>query len=657
MKKILTFVFLFIAFSVKAQQAIPTDQPYGKIDESDLEMKSCDFEKDANAEVLISKAELYYDPVFNIVMDIHKRVKIFNDNGKDAANIKIAFYSWERDEFITGLQGETINLVDGKPEITKLDKKQIFTQVIDKYRSQMVFTMPNVKAGSIIEYKYSWNSVEFYTIPTWYFQNYKVPVRYSEISTRIPEYFYFSVKTNNHIPFAINATTEGNGTYGIGQDRLSFSVTNEKKVLVNLPSLSDEPYMSSVNDNLQSIHFHLTSFRPPNGFVKNFSDTWAKVAGGIIDDGDFGGQVKRKLKNEETLVNAAKALKTDDEKIAYLFTAVQSAMKWNGYDDWYTIDGTSEAWDKKTGNSTEINLILYHLLKKSGVNAMPMVVSTRENGRVNVAYTSSAQFNRAVVYIPVDSTKKYILDATGKYNMYNDIPYDVLNSTGMYLNMDDKGYDLIFIDKKQPVRQAVFINAEIKPDGKLSGNAQISSVSYNRINDLKKYKTDGEKDFIDFLAEGDNNLKLSGLKMENIDIDTLPLVQTVNFELDMAGSDDTYIYLNSNLFSGLYKNPFLREERSTDIDFGYLDDLSISGIYKIPAGYKTDALPKSINMTMPDQSVTFRRFVAEQDGSIAVRYSITYNKTIFFKEDYTDFYEFFKKMYEMMNEQIVLKKS
>jgi hypothetical protein len=657
MKKILTFVFLFIAFSVKAQQAIPTDQPYGKIDESDLEMKSCDFEKDANAEVLISKAELYYDPVFNIVMDIHKRVKIFNDNGKDAANIKIAFYSWERDEFITGLQGETINLVDGKPEITKLDKKQIFTQVIDKYRSQMVFTMPNVKAGSIIEYKYSWNSVEFYTIPTWYFQNYKVPVRYSEISTRIPEYFYFSVKTNNHIPFAINATTEGNGTYGIGQDRLSFSVTNEKKVLVNLPSLSDEPYMSSVNDNLQSIHFHLTSFRPPNGFVKNFSDTWAKVAGGIIDDGDFGGQVKRKLKNEETLVNAAKALKTDDEKIAYLFTAVQSAMKWNGYDDWYTIDGTSEAWDKKTGNSTEINLILYHLLKKSGVNAMPMVVSTRENGRVNVAYTSSAQFNRAVVYIPVDSTKKYILDATGKYNMYNDIPYDVLNSTGMYLNMDDKGYDLIFIDKKQPVRQAVFINAEIKPDGKLSGNAQISSVSYNRINDLKKYKTDGEKDFIDFLAEGDNNLKLSGLKMENMDIDTLPLVQTVNFELDMAGSDDTYIYLNSNLFSGLYKNPFLREERSTDIDFGYLDDLSISGIYKIPAGYKTDALPKSINMTMPDQSVTFRRFVAEQDGSIAVRYSITYNKTIFFKEDYSDFYEFFKKMYEMMNEQIVLKKS
>jgi hypothetical protein len=77
----------------------------------------------------------------------------------------------------------------------------------------------------------------------------------------------------------------------------------------------------------------------------------------------------------------------------------------------------------------------------------------------------------------------------------------------------------------------------------------------------------------------------------------------------------------------------------------------------MPAGYKTDALPKSISMTMPDNSIIFRRMIAEQDGTIAVRYTITYKKSIYFKEDYADFHEFFKKMYEMLNEQIVLKKS
>ena len=64
----------------------------------------------------------------------------------------------------------------------------------------------------------------------------------------------------------------------------------------------------------------------------------------------------------------------------------------------------------------------------------------------------------------------------------------------------------------------------------------------------------------------------------------------------------------------------------TDIDFGYLQNYSINGVYKMPAGYKTDALPKSVTIVMPDKSVSFKRLVAEQDGTIVVRYSINYNK-------------------------------
>jgi hypothetical protein len=659
MNKILPLLALcIITFSAKAQQQTPpTDEPYGKIDQADLEMKACDFEKDANAEILINKGELYYDQTFNVVMDCHKRIKIFNDNGKDAANIRITYHSFNREEYITGIQAETINLTDGKQEITKLDKKQIFTQVIDKYTSAIVFSMPNVKPGSIIEYKYSWNCTEWATIPTWYFQSTKAPVRYSELYTHIPEYFYFSRQAHTLFPFTINQDKSEAGSLGAGSDALTYTIEARRLAMVNIPSLPAESFMRSSYDNLQSISFHLTSFKPPYGFVHNISDTWAKVGGELADDEDFGKQLRRKLTGEDAIIATAKALKTDDAKIAYIFNAVKNTMKWNGDDEWYTLDGTSEAWDKKTGNSTEINLILYHLLKKSGVAALPMVVSTRDNGRVNITYTSLAQFNRAVVYIPVDSTKRYILDATGKYNMYNETPFELLNSHGLYLNMDQKSYDLLFINKAEPVRQAVYIAAEIKPDGKLAGTAQLSSFSYNRISGIDKYKTDGEKKYIDYLRDDDNNLKISALKMENMDTDTLPLVQNINFNLDLTGSDDNYIYFDPNLFSSLHTNPFLSENRNTDIDFGYLHNLAINGIYTMPAGYKVDALPKNISMTMPDRSITFRRFIAEQDGKIAVRYTISYQKSIYFKEDYADFHEFFKKMYELLNEQIVLKKS
>jgi hypothetical protein len=440
-----------------------------------------------------------------------------------------------------------------------------------------------------------------------------------------------------------------------GQANL-YNNENETRAVANMQSLQDEPYMSSFNDNVQAFRFQLVSIRPMGGFLHTGSDTWAKVGGHLIDDEDFGGQLNRKLTGEELIIDKAKALTTDDDKIAYIFNEVKNTMKWNGEDDWHTSDGTSKAWDTKTGNSTEINLILFHLLKKSGVDAYPMVVSTREHGKVDPFYTSVYQFNRGVVYVPVDSTKKYILDASGKYNMYNETPDELLNSSGLWVDKKSNTYDIILLKKRLPVRQAILINAEIKPDGKLAGTAQISNTSYSRIAAIDRYKTDGEKKYIDYLRNDDNNLKISALKMDNMDVDSLPLIQNIDFNLDLAGSDDTYIYVKPNLFSPLKTNPFLGENRMTDIDFAYPRVYSINGIFKMPVGYKTGALPKSVSMTMPDKSFGFKRIVAEQDGMIVIRYTISYNVAEYSKDYYPDLHEFFKKMTEMMNEQIVLKK-
>ncbi|MBS1528617.1 MAG: hypothetical protein JST19_23425, partial [Bacteroidetes bacterium] len=325
-------------------------------------------------------------------------------------------------------------------------------------------------------------------------------------------------------------------------------------------------------------------------------------------------------------------------------------------DDWYTIDGTSHAWDSKTGNSAEINLILYHLLKKSGVDAYPMAVSTRDHGKVLPYYTSTAQFNRAVVYIPIDSARHYVLDATGKYNLYDETPEELLNSSGLYIDKSKKLFDMVFLKNDQPVRRAVVINGEIKPNGKLEGTVQISNNGYGRVDAMERYNKDGEKKYIDYLRDNDNNLTVSSIKFDNMQVDTLPLVQTLDFKLDLAGSDENYIYLNPNLFTSLKTNIFLGENRMTDIDFGYLRGYIVNEVYKLPPGYKVDALPKNINLVMPDKSISFKRLAVEQDGQLIVRYTINYSKTIYFKEDYPEFHEFFKKMFEMLNEQVVLKK-
>ncbi|HVW95612.1 MAG TPA: DUF3857 domain-containing protein [Mucilaginibacter sp.] len=658
MKKLLPVIFLSaFYFSARAQttDAVQTTQPFGKIDNADLELKSCVFEKDANAEVLFEKANVYFGAdLLSIIQEYHKRVKIFNDNGKDEADVHIKYFSGDHLEYITRIQAHTINLVDGKQEITPVDKKLIYNKNIDKYWSEITFSFPNVKPGSVVEYSCNINTHSPIDFPDWDFQK-KIPVRYSELKTAIPDVFYFRADANITMPMG-HSNTEDARSLMEGTQAYPYNLETTTRTMANIPSLRDEPYMSSYRDNVQSVRFQMVSFRPIGGFGVQLSDSWGKVGGTLIDNDDFGGQMRRKLKDEDQIITKAKAIKSPEERIAYIFNEVRNDMKWNGSDDWHTENGTPRAWESKTGNSTEINLILYHLLKQSDIKAYPMVVSTREHGRVRPFYTSVTQFNRGVVYVPLDTAKTFILDASGKYNQYNEIPAELLNSSGLFVDKSENKYDIVSLRKEEPVRMSVFVNAEIKANGKIEGTAQISSSSYAKIDAVERYKTDGEKKYTDYLRHNDNALKIASFKMENMDKDSLPLTQTISFSQDLTGSDENYIYLNTGAFSPLKINEFLSENRMTDVDFGYKRMYAINGIYKIPAGYQADALPKSVALSMPDKSFTLRRIIANQGGSIVVRYIVSYNVAEYPKASYPDLHAFFKQMHQMMDEQIVLKK-
>lgn len=657
-KFFLLFFIPLITFSAKAQTIADPGrsvQPYGKVSVEDLELKTCDFEKDANAMVLFNKADIYYDFDFRLTAEYHKRIKIFNDKGKDVANIRIEFYGGYGAETLYSVDAQTINLVNGKAEITKLDRSQFYLKHIDKSRFAWVFTMPNIKPGSVIEYQYKWSTPIRYNFPNWFFQD-RIPTRYSEIKTEIPQMFVFRTQLRTSGFFAKHTSTSEMRYIGGGSSGRPYNTDIEVIAMTNIRSLPDEPYMSSFIDNLQGIFFEYVSNTPLGGAQSDYSGTWPNVGGLLADDDNFGGQLKKSLKNEDVIINKAKTFKTDDEKIAYLFNEVKNEMKWNGINRWYTSDGTATAWENKTGNCTEINLVLYHLLKKSGVNAFPMVVSTREHGKVNSNNPVIYQFNRAVVYIPVDSTKKYVLDAADKYNIYNETPDYILNSPGLFINKETKTFELLNIKKKEPVKEIISVVADIKPDGKIAGTLQRYSYSYNRINDVKRYKTDGEEKYINYLKNGDNSLKLTALKFENMEVDTLPLVQNMNFDLDATGTDGSYIYFKPNMMPPAYSTAFLEETRTTNIDFAYPNIYSMSGNYKIPAGYKIEALPADIALAMPDKTIIFKRVVARQEDNIIVRYVLNIKNPIYYSGRYPEFFNFLKKMNELMNEQIVLKK-
>jgi hypothetical protein len=80
-----------IAFTLKAQSPASNTQEYGKVDKADLEMKACEFEKEANAEILFDKGKLAKDIGGMVYMERHTRIKIFNEFGKGYGSIRITY--------------------------------------------------------------------------------------------------------------------------------------------------------------------------------------------------------------------------------------------------------------------------------------------------------------------------------------------------------------------------------------------------------------------------------------------------------------------------------------------------------------------------------------------------------------------------------------
>ena len=78
----------------------------------------------------------------------------------------------------------------------------------------------------------------------------------------------------------------------------------------------------------------------------------------------------------------------------------------------------------------------------------------------------------------------------------------------------------------------------------------------------------------------------------------------------------------------------------------------------LPDGYVPDVLPKSVQLINPDKSVVFVREIFNEAATnrIISRIKMDFKKSHYTAGEYDEIKEFYKKMFDLLNEQIVLKK-
>ena len=64
-----------------------------------------------------------------------------------------------------------------------------------------------------------------------------------------------------------------------------------------------------------------------------------------------------------------------------------------------------------------------------------------------------------------------------------------------------------------------------------------------------------------------------------------------------------------------------------------------------------------MRMIMPDTSVEYKRIMQADGNTLNVRITLNFNNPYVKTEDYPTFWQFYKKLFDILNEQIVIKKT
>jgi len=632
---------------------------FGKVTLEDFNTKSFGQDSAAAAVKIFDVGDCYFQynttNGFEFVFERHVRYKIVNKNAYDLADFSVALYrsSNNSKEDLLRMDAATYNMEEGKVIITKLAKDAKFTEEFNKNYQIKKYTLANVKEGSVIEYKYAIKSPFTFILRGWSFQS-SVPTLYTEYNVKIPEYLIYKPSfTGFYMPTQTKRETI-NAHYVTG---VNSTAAYSQYAAENVPAMKEEPFITTMDDYISSIDFELMATRYPNDVYKDFSGTWPKIVKELAEDENFGLFVKKNATAKSLLPSIIKT-ETDTLKIVnHIYNYVKSNIKWNGNYRLYTSETNPKTiLEKKTGASSDINLILLMLLKEAKIDASAVLVSTRENG-AHPGSPMISKFNSILVNAKVGG-KDIQLDATDNDHFLGMIAYQNLNHQGFAIDLKSQTGAWINLEPAYVGEKIYNYSFTLDKENKLKGTMLQYYKGYSALSLRNRYRSNAsETEFLKNLKKDKQGLEIDNYKINNLNnFDEMlneELTVTIEDNVEEAGN---LVYLNPLLYERTKENLFKHDKRSFPVDFGYPMKESIRTTINFPAEYEIDKLPKGGIFKLPDNQGSFSISFLSQDKTVMVRSVIEINKSVFSPEEYFDIKELFKVIVEKQAEQIVFKK-
>jgi len=421
----------------------------------------------------------------------------------------------------------------------------------------------------------------------------------------------------------------------------------------NVTALKKEQFSPNIENHRWLISYQLQSIDLPDKGYEDYSTSWEEVIKQIYTTNQFSEAL-----SEQNFLKSIAAETTNDSlskrQIMYnTFNQVKDIMTWDKKLSIYPESTLQNAYTKNSGNVADINLLLVALLKEHGLNAYP-VLATTKNHPVRRQPNEGA-FDYVLAYVELDY-EDILLDATEKISLPNVLPERVLDVDGTLIYAEDDFKNIDLFPKEMSHKNSI-LNIEFSDDGNVSGSINSSISNMDAMAFRNKLDSSSKEKYKDSMMMKHGFSSINNFEIKNLKDLEKPIIESYNFKLEKKinlGADK--ISFSPLLFLKTGDNSFKQEERSYPINFGYKHEVKSIIHIKIPEGYEVSSLPKSIKVSLPDDFGYFQYYISKTSNAISLVSEFQIKQAVIPAHLYLELKMFFEQVIKMESEQIVLTK-
>jgi hypothetical protein len=579
---------------LNAQQRTPPPAEFVEwlpISDSDRQAKSPVVEKDAGAEILLSRVHVS-DEYLNggglqRVLYHYVRMKVFNSSAKE--KVGTVDLPYREPGGIVDVAGRTIK-ADGT--IIELDRKTVYKRDLVRasgLKEKVVsFAMPGVEEGAIVEYRWrqSEDDNRFRYLRLSFASD--LPVQTITYFVRPLSSEYVASDQMFILPFNCKPTPVQRGNDGWNQTTVT-----------NVPAKHAEPYSPSTYN---TDAWALLYYRSGNDNAQKYWNDHAKKA-----YGDFKGLIKADADQKAAALKAVSDAKTDEERILAIILAVRARVKHFGDPEVTVAErdefikkmpkdrerNSAEIFKGSLALSSEMNLLVGALATQAGLDVRPAMIGNRNEGRIDPRNFADEYFadDIAIAIKAGDSWKFF--EVTDKRLYPAMLPAE---EEGMFaIVTDSKAPILTHTPVPAPEASSEIRTAKLKlsAKGSLAGDVDEGytghRAEYYRSILSGKSAAQAQEWFHDRLLQMFPDADVTALKVENMDDSLKPL--QVSYHMDapfFAQVTGKRMLFEPNAFRRAQASPFSASDRSYPVEFPYawkeVDDIHI----ELPQGFELD---------------------------------------------------------------------